>query len=94
MSHKTEPSYRRAPLGGMMVLFLCAPVIASEYITTIIDGVSVVEFGDFGKAPNQYPTSVGELNVISSDVVTQANGITLVEKQTNIKSAAEQVPTK
>jgi hypothetical protein len=73
----------------MMVLVLCAPAIATEYITTIVNGEPIVEFGDFGKAPNQYPTTVGELNVISSDVVTQVDDLILFEKRVDIKSAAE-----
>ena len=50
---------------------LAASLNANDYIPThTADGV-VYEFGDFGKAPNQIPTEVGDLNVISSKIVTQ-----------------------
>lgn len=51
---------------------------AHDYIPTVIDGETVYEFGDFGKAPNQFPTEVGELNVISSTIVTRSKDKILI----------------
>lgn len=57
-----------------MMLPMCA--FASDYTCTYIEGECVVEFGDYGKAPNQYVTEVGDLNVISPLISTRAkNGI-------------------
>lgn len=75
-----------------MMLVLCTPLFATDYIRTIVDGESIVEFGDFGKAANQYALTVGDLNVISSDIVTQVNGVTYVEKVTLIDAPDEQLP--
>ena len=57
--------------GWILTLIFSQLTLADDYIVSIIDGQKVVEFGDFGKAPNQYPLTVGDTNVISSDIVTQ-----------------------
>jgi len=44
----------------------------------VVDGVPIVEFGDFGKAANQYETEVGDLNVISSTIVTRTKDKILI----------------
>jgi len=59
---------------GYLIVLLSLSANA-EYIPTVIDGETVIEFGDYGKAPNQYPTSTGELNVISSTHVFRAGGV-------------------
>ena len=75
--HCEKRSRCACPQGWYICLaFFISLNVSAEYIPTFIDGVKVIEFGDFGKAPNQYPLTVGELNVISSDVVTQRNGKT------------------
>jgi len=52
----------------------------SDFIPSLIDGEVVYEFGDFGKAPNQYPVQVGELNVISSVQVFRVGGVIHITK--------------
>lgn len=51
---------------------------ASDFIPTHLPDGVVYEFGDVGKAPNQYPTVVGDLNVISSEIVTQVGTTILI----------------
>jgi len=59
-------------------LLFSSSLVAGDYIVTIIDGVRVTEFGDKGKAPNQYPFFVGDLNVVSSVIVTNSKQGVLV----------------
>jgi len=56
----------------LLAAFVLIPISvnAHDFIPSIIGNEVVYEFGDFGKAVNQYPTSVGDLNVISSTIVT------------------------
>jgi len=55
-----------------LLLFSSAKSYAQlDIVYTIIDGEKVVEFGDRGNAPNQYKLKVGDLNTISSTIVTQ-----------------------
>ena len=77
--HYEKRSGHACPQGWYVCLaFFISLNVNADYIPTIINGQKVIEFGDFGKAPNQYPLTVGDLNVISSTVVTQLNGKTFV----------------
>jgi len=69
---------------ALLLLLLALPVSAMDITYTIIDGERVAEFGDLGKAANQYPTKVGDMNVISSVIITQLNGRTYVTNQPKI----------
>jgi len=72
------------------IAFFITLNVNAEYIPTIINGKRVIEFGDFGKAPNQYPLTVGDLNVISSTIVTQVKGKTFVIESSKDKNESNQ----
>jgi len=66
---------------------------ANELIHIYIDGESVVEFGDVGKAANQYPTAVGNLNVISSTIVTSSPNGTLIDDSFSSRQEKQSPPS-
>ena len=77
--HCEKRSRCACPQGWYIGLaFFISLDVSAEYIPSYIDGVKVIEFGDYGKAPNQYPLTVGDLNVISSSIVLQYKGKTHV----------------
>lgn len=64
----------------LLLMMISTSLHAMDVTYTYINGERVAEFGDKGKAANQYPTEVGRLNVISPVIVTQHKGKTYVDR--------------
>lgn len=59
---------------GVIAFLFSYSIQAVEYTYTTVEGEEIVEFGDFGKAANQYPLSVGDLNIVAPVMPFVANG--------------------
>lgn len=73
----------RPQVGCFAFMMLLSQVTIADPVCTYIDDECVYEYGDFGKAANQYPLSVGELNVISSTIVTDNGKDIFITKPVN-----------